>query len=192
MRPVTGRYRRPFLALGRDVTRRACVALGIETWADPANDDERFARVRVRTRLLPEIEGALGPGVAEALARTAEAAAADTDALDAMAAQAYQTARVAADGAEDSAEDSVEDSAEDRAEVWMDVASLTAAVPAIRTRVLRLACLAAGVAGTDLARVHILELERLVTDWHGQGPIELPGGVHARRDRARLVVSRAG
>ena len=105
LRSVAGMRRR----LGRATAARssrsvatstppACVASGSRSGRTRTTTTERFARVRVRTRLLPELEGELGPGVAEALARTAEAAAADTDALDAMAAQAYQTARVAADG----------------------------------------------------------------------------------------------
>ena len=35
----------------------------------------------------------------------------------------------------------------------------------------------------------IAELDRLVTDWHGQGPLHLPGGVRAGRDRAMLHLS---
>ncbi|BDZ39553.1 hypothetical protein GCM10025863_21670 [Microbacterium suwonense] len=41
-------------------------------WDDPHNTEPRFARVRVRERVLPVLESELGPGIAEALARTAE------------------------------------------------------------------------------------------------------------------------
>ncbi len=77
---------RPFLRLGRETTVRACAALGLTPWHDPANDDPRFARARVRTDALPALEKALGPGVPEALARTADLLRDDADALDALAA----------------------------------------------------------------------------------------------------------
>src|SRR5690606_34269777 len=44
----------------------------LEPWDDPHNLDPAYARVRVRERVLPVMEAELGPGVAEALARTAE------------------------------------------------------------------------------------------------------------------------
>src|SRR5215471_7253235 len=64
----TGIYRRPFLAIGRDRTRAACAALGLEVWGDPHNADSSYARARVRHHVLPTLEATLGPGVAEALA----------------------------------------------------------------------------------------------------------------------------
>jgi tRNA(Ile)-lysidine synthase len=81
-----GHYVRPFLHLARETTVRACAALGLTPWHDPANDDPRFARARVRSDALPTLEKALGPGVAEALARTADLLRDDADALDALAA----------------------------------------------------------------------------------------------------------
>jgi hypothetical protein len=39
--------------------------------------------------------------------------------------------------------------------------------------------------------VHTLEVARLVTDWHGQGPIDLPG-VRARRAGGRIEFSARG
>ena len=49
--------------------------------------------------------------------------------------------------------------------------TLLAQPAAIRRRVLRLAALDAGCPAGDLFAVHVDELERLVIDWHGQGPI---------------------
>jgi tRNA(Ile)-lysidine synthetase-like protein len=86
----TGVYRRPLLDLPRDVVvaaaREAAAAdPGLEPWTDPHNSDAGFARVRVRHEVLPVLAAALGPGIAEALARTATLARADADALDAWA-----------------------------------------------------------------------------------------------------------
>ena len=80
-----GRYRRPLLAVRRGTTAAACAELGLAPWQDPHNADFRFARARVRHRALPALEEALGPGVAEALARTAAQLRADTECLDDLA-----------------------------------------------------------------------------------------------------------
>ena len=79
-----GRWRRPLLALTREQTRAACAAAGLEPWDDPHNADPSYARVRVRTEVLPVLERTLGPGVAKALARSARQAREDADALDAL------------------------------------------------------------------------------------------------------------
>ena len=44
---------------------------GLRPWDDPHNRDPSYARARVRHQALPALEAALGPGIAEALARTA-------------------------------------------------------------------------------------------------------------------------
>ena len=81
-----GRYRRPLLGVGRATLRRPAPPLGLRPWDDPHNADPAFARARVRHQALPALEEALGPGVAEALARTAGQLRADADALDELAA----------------------------------------------------------------------------------------------------------
>ncbi len=81
-----GCYRRPLLAVRRAATAAACAELGLTPWQDPHNRDDRFARARVRHQVMPALEAALGPGVAEALARTAGQLRADADYLDDLAA----------------------------------------------------------------------------------------------------------
>ena len=82
------RYVRPLLGLRRTELRQAAEAAGVPIWDDPANDDRSFARNRVRHDALPALERALGPGVAEALARSAALLAADADVLDELAERA--------------------------------------------------------------------------------------------------------
>jgi tRNA(Ile)-lysidine synthase len=86
----TGIYRRPLLDLPRDVVVAAALEVAaadprLEPWSDPHNTDVGFARVRVRHEVLPVLEDALGRGIVDALARTAELAREDADALDAWA-----------------------------------------------------------------------------------------------------------
>ena len=63
---------RPLLEVRRTQTRAACAAQGLPVWEDPLNLDRRFLRVRVRQDVMPVLEAELGPGVAEALARTSD------------------------------------------------------------------------------------------------------------------------
>jgi tRNA(Ile)-lysidine synthase len=172
MRPRDGLWRRPLLGTDAACTRTVCTSLGLDWWEDPHNVDTSFARVRVRQHLLPELERHLGPGVAGALARTADLLRDDADALDTLSADLARTA-TAADGA-------------------LDVRALAAAPAALRTRVLRSAALAAGCPATDLTWVHVAALDRLVTAWHGQAGVDLPGSVVARRVGDAIRVSARG
>jgi tRNA(Ile)-lysidine synthase len=149
-----GAYARPLLDLPRATTEAACAAQGLTPWQDPANGDPRFARSRVRHAVLPAMEAALGPGVAAALARTADLLRADADALDALAAEHAHV---------------------------RDADALAALPAAIRTRVLRRAAIDSGCPPTDLTAAHVAAIDRLVTDWHGQGQVDLPGGLAAVR-----------
>jgi tRNA(Ile)-lysidine synthase len=80
-----GRYLRPLLGISRAQTRAACAAQNLEPWDDPQNADPGYARARVRHRLLPALERELGPGVTEALARSADLLRVDADFLDSLA-----------------------------------------------------------------------------------------------------------
>jgi tRNA(Ile)-lysidine synthase len=167
MAAARGPYRRPLLGLPRAVVRAATD--GHPAWEDPHNADPAFARSRARHDALPVLERALGPGVAASLARTADLLRDDADALDEWA----ERALVAATG-----------------EDGLDVAALAALPAAVRTRVLRRAALAAGSPASALGAVQVAGLDRLVTDWHGQGPLDLPGGVAASRVCGTLALSR--
>src|SRR5690606_30065885 len=85
MAPRSGRLVRPLLELPRSSTEQACAEAGLEPWRDPHNADPGYARVRVRSRVLPVLEAELGPGIAAALARTARLARDDADLLDRLA-----------------------------------------------------------------------------------------------------------
>jgi tRNA(Ile)-lysidine synthase len=157
MPPRRGVFRRPLLGLRRRVTVAACAALGLGPWDDPHNADRGFARVRVRLDALPALEAALGPGVAEALARTADQLRADAEVLDDISAERT------------------------RGDAPLSASSLAGLPGAVRTRVLRKAAIAAGCPPGALTAAHVARLAELVTDWHGQRWIDLPGGVRASR-----------
>ncbi|MFG3441478.1 tRNA lysidine(34) synthetase TilS [Nonomuraea sp. NPDC047897] len=173
MAVTAGRYRRPFLHLPRTTTVAACHALGLTTWDDPHNADPRYTRVRVRTRVLPVLEAELGPGVAEALARTARLARDDADALDAWAGRAYRDCALS----------------DIAGSVTLAVEGLADLPDAVRRRVLRRAALTAGAPSGGLSETHVRAVDRLVTHWRGQKSVDLPGGLVAVRRYGTLIVA---
>jgi len=74
-------YVRPLLKISRQMTEAACAEAGMTFWSDPHNQDLKFARVRVRKNVLPTLEENLGPGITEALVRSADLLRDDADAL---------------------------------------------------------------------------------------------------------------
>jgi len=173
MAPVSadGRYRRPLLRIDRATTAAACAAEGLPVWDDPHNSDPAFTRVRIRRDVLPALTRALGPGVPEALARTADLLREDAAALDGWAAQAAAGAVEAAGP-----------------EGGLAVDRLAELPTAVRRRVLRNAAIAAGSPPGDLFAVHVEAMDALIVNWHGQVGIDLPGGITARRHYGRLCL----
>lgn len=154
---------RPLLDLRRSQTEAACRAEGITWWDDPHNEDPRFARSRVRRSVLPVLERELGPGIAEALARTGEQLQADTEVLDDLALERFRELHDDVRG--------------------FDVGDLAPLHLAVRHRVLRLAALHAGCPPSELTSVHIKALaEQVWNTTHLPRRIQLPGHVTAIRE----------
>ena len=176
MAPSSGRYLRPLLRIRRDQTRAVCAAMGLDPWDDPQNHDPALTRARVRGQLMPALAEVLGPGVPEALARTADLLRADADVLDGIA--AADAGRLGGPAAA-------------REQGWpaRDLAELP---PAVRYRLLRLAALAAGCPAGALSQRHVERMDELVTSWHGQRWADLPGGVRCERRYGRLLFTRTG
>jgi len=164
MARCTGKYCRPLLEISRSETLAACAENNLTPWIDPHNSDSQFARVRVRTDALPKLEESIGPGITEALARSADLLRDDADALDGWANQVAANLDLA------------------------DLAiSLLAELPkAVRTRLLRKAIYAAGAPMGSINADHVASVEAFVTSWHGQGACSLPGGVKVSRISGRL------
>ncbi len=161
------RWIRPLLGVRRATTRAFCAASALEPWDDPHNLDPHYRRVRVRQRVLPVLEEQIGPGIAEALARTAEQLREDAEAFDEM--------------IHETIEDIVEHA---EAGISVSVAALAANPAALRNRIIRL--VVDSEFGVGLTRAQTLEVARLVVDWSGQGPLDLPGCT-AQRQGGRLV-----
>lgn len=163
------RILRPLLVVRRATTRAACAAENLPPWDDPHNLDRRFLRVRVRQDVMPLLEAELGPGVAEALARTSD--------------QLREDAAAFADMIDETIEDIVEHA---EAGIAVSVPALAANPPALRHRIIR--HVVASEFGASLSRAQTLEVARLVTDWRGQAGVDLPG-CRVARVGARLEFS---
>jgi tRNA(Ile)-lysidine synthase len=161
MAELDGLIGRPLLDVTRESTHAAALAEGLDPWVDPHNSDERFSRVRVRNAVLPLMESELGPGIIDALARTADLVRDDDDALDLLAAgMARQVVNT----------DPVSFAADDVAH----------RPRALRTRIIRIAANQAW--GTTITHVQTRAIDALLIDWHGQGKVDVTGGSVVRHD----------
>jgi len=151
MAVVRGRFVRPFLAVRRTDTEQACRDWGLTYWTDPSNSDPAYARSRLR-KAMSTLDSTLGPGLPEALARTAELARTDADYIDEMTLSTgvnpYQPA--------------------------LPISELATLHPALRHRIL-LAWLRT-LGNDQVTRDHVLAVDSLITTWHGQKSIPVPGG----------------
>ena len=124
-----------------------------------------------RTEALPALEEVLGPGVAEALARTAARCATTPTRLDDLGRAERRTAR-----ARTQADRPAVDAAAGRA------AERRAAPGAAATRRSR-----RGARPAALTAGHVVGVDALVTAWRGQGRVDLPGGVGRVRPSGKLM-----
>ncbi|MEU6134982.1 tRNA lysidine(34) synthetase TilS [Nocardioides sp. NPDC047086] len=164
MRAQFDRYRRPLLGTTRIDTETACQVEGLEVWQDPHNRDFAYTRARIRHRVLPTLEEDLGPGVADALARTAEQLREDADFIDDIAEAMHRDLGGS-----------------------LPVETLAQYPAAVRTRVLRIAALEAGSPPAELTREHVKAVDELVTGWRGQRWIDLPGHLRAKRTNGGIA-----
>ena len=159
-------------AIRRATTRAACAAQELPVWDDPWNTDPAYTRVRLRAEVLPLLEDVLGGGVAAGAGPDGGAAARRTS---------TPSTRLAA--------------AELRAPVRATAALAARGTGRAARRAARAGCCAAGCAAggvPDLQAVHLAAVDALLTRWHGQGPVDLPGGAGVVRASGRLVLRHAG
>ena len=151
---------------------------------------------------------ALGPGVTAALVRSAALLRDDDDALEHLAGQVVlqvslqrlassnthlpdRTVGLEAQVPREAEGGNTRESLPGHAEQVLDVELLAQHPGAIRRRVLRRVALGAGAPGGLLTSTHLAGMDALLTRWHGQGPVYLPGRLVAFRRCGTLVVGPA-
>lgn len=174
---------RPLLEVRRNDTVLACKQLGLQAVDDPTNrangpwrtaDGSALRRAAVREFAMPALAGALGQDPAPALMRTATQMRRDNDCLDQAACELLDTVTVTP---------GVSQYTGRPAYMELDATKLAGLHDALITRILRFAALEAGASADSLSSTHIENLLALVTNYSGQGPIYLPGGIIATRVR---------
>lgn len=183
MRPDRDALLRPFLygsdvvpggPIAREHTESACTALALEPWHDPHNDNRAFARVRARQALADLERDLAAPTLRRSLFRSAASAGRDADLLARLTDEALARATGTSD--------------ERQWPTTWPVEALTALDPALRIRALRRLLVLHGARASELAQHHLLDVERLLVGWRGQGPIDVPGSVEVSRVGGEVVI----
>ncbi|HWT03901.1 MAG TPA: tRNA lysidine(34) synthetase TilS [Pyrinomonadaceae bacterium] len=180
------RLARPLLRWARRAeTEEFCRERGVDVRRDAMNEDESFARVRVRRRLLP-LMLTFNPRAVEALARAAELLREDAETLNAAARELLEAAGESESGKREN-ERGANAQGGVSAVAPLDVKVLSSAPSALRRRALRLWV---GCGRGDLRRLelaHLAGVEKLLEGERGGRVAELPGGSFVERRRGRLT-----
>jgi tRNA(Ile)-lysidine synthase len=185
---------RPLLGWARRAeTKGYCEARGVSAREDAMNEDEGFARVRLRRRVLPLLE-TFNPRAVEAVARAAALLRADAEALGREAhrllVEAAEEGARARPGKRDLPAKGSDGGGAVEVAPPLGVEVLAAAMPAVRRRAIR-EWLARGRG--DLRRLelaHVVAVEGLLEGARGGRVAELPGGGRVER-RGRRILFRA-
>ena len=163
---------RPLLWARRVETEAYCRLRKVEFLSDEMNDDQRFARVKVRKQLLPLMQS-FNNRIVEALSRTAEHLREDGAVLfndsDALLRRA-----------------SISDEESETKTPALDVKVLSNAPTALRRRALRQWISEARGGTRRLEMVHLSSVENLLKGNAGGRVVELPSGGRVVRRRNRL------
>ena len=162
-----GKYLRPLLGITRKQTVSYCEDLGLDYWSDPQNLDNKFTRVKARLKVLPVLEEELGPGIAVALARTAEILQDDISYLESQADKAFGEVAKTTNNS-----------------VIIDTDLFEKLAKALASRVIHKSL---SLMGAEPAKVQIDAVMELVTNWHGQKPLTLPS-VRVERKGKEIIL----
>jgi tRNA(Ile)-lysidine synthase len=169
MKEVSGNYLRPFLHIRKQVLVDALEKENISYWQDPANTNYKFLRAKVRHELMPKLIEVLGDSAIDSLDRTSGLLKEDNEALESIALESYE-----------------------KLNKELKVQELEKLPTAIRKRVIKIAALNSGVTPGPFSFEHIEAIDALVTNWRGQGNVDLPGFIQASRvdQTIRFISSR--
>jgi len=171
---------RPLLSWARRIDCEAyCRKLNVDFRVDEMNQDERFARVRVRKQLLP-LMASFNNRIVEALSRTATLLGEDAQLLTAKAEDLLKTASGNTFDSKDRGRTKVPP---------LNVNALAAAPAAVRRRALRQWILQGQGDLRRLEMVHLAAVDRLIEGSRGGRIVELPNGARVLRRRGWLELN---
>lgn len=177
------RFARPLINIRRLETTNICKDLGIEWWDDPTNGDLTQSdvelpksyplRSRIRHTLMPYISRFFATDMTLLLAKGAKFAQDDLD---------YINSQVDVIEKETILKQNYDSCAH---EVKIAISPLTKQHTSIRRRIIARALTAAGI---RFSSNHIESIDELITKWHGQKPVALPGGYAASRKSQTITI----
>ena len=178
---------RPLLGIRRELTQAACEQAGLVAVNDPSNRMEGpvktaagqpLPRAAIREQVMPALAAALGQDPAPALARLAGQAAADDTILGMLAGEVFWEVLSDEPGDWEPGDSVKLELTVIEGYKYRDLIRYSA--PVLR-RVVRRASLLAGARADSLTAAHLRGVVDLIRDWHGQGPLTLPGITVTRR-----------
>lgn len=171
--PTRGRIIRPLVYVTREQTAEYCANRELSFRTDPTNLDTDYTRNRIRLELLPDLEDEYGPGVVEALTRTALAARQELEWTEPQVAEAWERCRPDTAAVE-----------------TLLVPEAQELARGLLVRVLRKMCRAAGLEVRQMQWEHWTGMADLLSDESGTGRISLPGDWRARREYDKFMLER--
>ena len=171
--PLPTLLMRPLLETTREQVEQILAAEGLEAWRDPSNQDISLQRNRVRHEVLPFLEESLGPGIAPALARTAEVLGADAQLLDELALKRTPEVIVDPAGFHPVPQPPLQ---------ALSLDALRETAVALRRRILARILQEAG--GESPTHERLAALSGLIAGHGNAGPVQMPGRVAVWRRRA--------
>ena len=178
------RFARPLINLTRLETTQICEDLGIEWWDDPTNGDltpknvelpkSYPLRSRIRHTLMPYISQFFASDMTLLLAKGAKFAQDDLDYINSQVDIIEKDAILK------------DETLKDNCEVKIKLAILEKSCASIRRRIIARALTYAGI---RFSSNHIESIDELITNWHGQKQIALPGGYAASRKSHTITIS---
>jgi tRNA(Ile)-lysidine synthase len=163
MSVANGKLLRPLLSVSRATTVQFCKEEKIRFWSDPQNRDLNFLRVRVRTKVIPFLEKHLGTGIALNLIRSSDQLRQDDHYLSSVAQKQFKKLAKTTGNT-----------------VRLEVTKLQKLPEAILHRVIKESI---DYFQLDSSRKHVLAVADLISNWHGQKPLSLPGIRVLRKDK---------
>ena len=161
---------RPLLCVGREDIRAWCRENGFQWVEDASNADTSIPRNWVRHKLLPLIGERLNPSVAEALARSAELLAEDSQYLNGLARAALINMETLPGGG-----------------VTVPAGDLAGLAKPVQSRAVRQMLVAAGLV-CDVERANVVDVAALLGPGRTGRRVDLDGGAAALREAEQLAI----
>ncbi len=185
----TGTYRvvRPLLDVWREDVEAYCEAKGLNPVTDHTNNEELYARNRIRLDLIPYIEEKYNTNFQEGLVRMAKIAAADKDYFWEETARAYEKLEVTSSSADDSIDSQRAGGLADANLVALNWRGLAECHEALRHRVILKAFGEIGL-DKDITAERLEAADKIILGNVGGKTVEFPHGYSLSAGKGLIIL----